>query len=232
MGQSTKEVFTIVTTNRNKVAEGTTVFYAENAAELERTAVVGASPGSSGSRPGQRVPRVSAALIRKEITCTLSITATEEPTRPLQLRCTQACCPQIAATKAELEALPWFDKVSADQRVSCFWWAGMNRKPRIRAGEDRKRHYSGHYQRILCIGGDPDSLYFVDTLPAVNVLMRIGYLSRRLHLVLARQAPSRPWSSAGLPKLVRIVQRPSTNSLKLRGHAIRGEKGKGLYISN
>ena len=38
MGQSTKEVLAIVTTNRNKVARGTTVFYAENAAELERTA--------------------------------------------------------------------------------------------------------------------------------------------------------------------------------------------------
>ncbi|HHT72589.1 MAG TPA: hypothetical protein GX008_02630 [Firmicutes bacterium] len=37
MGGSKKEILAVVTTNRNKVSEGTPVFYAENAEELERT---------------------------------------------------------------------------------------------------------------------------------------------------------------------------------------------------
>ena len=110
--------------------------------------------------------------------------------------------PDRLATKAELEALPWFDKVSADQRGKLLLVGRDESETTYTcAGEGQKsaallRPLSAD---LALAGGDPDSLYFVDTLPAVNVLMP----DRRLSLPaapsgMARQAPSRPWSSAGL----------------------------------
>ena len=74
--------------------------------------------------------------------------------------------PDRLATKAELEALPWFDKVSADQQGKL-----------LLVGRDESGNHvyvcgrgqkSGITQAIISgfalAGGDPDSLYFVDTL--------------------------------------------------------------------
>lgn len=37
MGEGTREILAVVTTNRKKVSEGTPVFYADSRAELEHT---------------------------------------------------------------------------------------------------------------------------------------------------------------------------------------------------
>jgi hypothetical protein len=129
--------------------------------------------------------------------------------------------PDRLATKAELEALPWFDKVSADQRGKLLL-VGRDESGNHVYVCGRGTEKRGITQAIISgfalAGGDPDSLYFVDTLPAVNVLMRIGgYLSRRLHLVWLGRPLAVRGAQLAFPKLVRIVREAQHQLAQIKG---------------
>lgn len=59
---------------------------------------------------------------------------------------------------------------------------------------------------VTLAGGDKEQLKFVDTLPAVNILMRIGgYMSRQLHWIRIGRPLVIKGTQKAIPNLARIV---------------------------
>lgn len=113
-------------------------------------------------------------------------------------------------TKEEILELPWFDRVTAAERGRLFF-VGRDEAGHFIYICGRGREKQAIKQAIisgfvLC-GERPEELLFVDTMPAVNWIMRLGgYLSRRLGLV----AVGRPLAALGaqlaVPRQRQIVQ--------------------------
>ncbi|NLM39658.1 MAG: DUF3189 family protein [Firmicutes bacterium] len=113
-------------------------------------------------------------------------------------------------TKEEILRLPWFDKVTTAQRGQLFL-VGKDRagNPVYVCGRGREKQ--GITQAIisglLLAEGDPDELLFVDTLPAVNLFMRVGgYLSRRFNLVRIGRPLVVYGAQLAFPRLVALVE--------------------------
>jgi len=118
-------------------------------------------------------------------------------------------------TLSEIRHLPWFDNVTTAQRGQLFL-VGRDQQGNFVYVCGRGREKRGITQAIISgfrlAGGNPEDLLFIDTLPAVNVLMRVGgYLSRRLGLVSIGRPLVLYGAKLALPKLVAIVSEVKRN---------------------
>lgn len=89
-------------------------------------------------------------------------------------------------TGGEIRAVELFDQLRSDHRgqVMFLGWINGNGIYVCGRGRDKRGIVKAVKSGAALAGGNLDELLFVDTLPAVNWLMRIGgFLSRRLGLV-------------------------------------------------
>ncbi len=116
--------------------------------------------------------------------------------------------------KAEILSLPWFDQVTTAQRGQLFL-VGRDRAGNsvyvCGRGREKQGITNAIISGVLLAEGDPSELFFVDTLPAVNLLMRIGgFLSRGLSWVRLGRPLVTIGAQLAFPKLVKLVEEAQT----------------------
>lgn len=133
--------------------------------------------------------------------------------------------PDRLPTKEELLQLPWFDQVTTAQRGKLFL-VGKDEAGNAVYVCGRGAEKLGITQAVMSGyvlgGGRVQELYFVDTMPAVNILMRLGgYLSRRLGLVFLGRPLVACGAQLAFPKLVRIVEEAKAHFAQTQGSTQR-----------
>jgi hypothetical protein len=124
-------------------------------------------------------------------------------------------------TRKELLQLPWFDRIQTDQRGQLFF-VGKDQAGNAIYICGRGKERDGIAQAIKSgfslSGGDSQELFFVDTMPAVNLVMRVGgYLSRRLGLVALGRPLAILGAQLAFPQLLRIVQAAKGELAQIQG---------------
>ncbi len=112
--------------------------------------------------------------------------------------------PHQVPTGAEISSIELYDRVPQSQRGKVMFVGEVDWGNRIYVcgrGRDKYGIEQAVKSGVLLAGGTPDRIWFVDTLPAVNWLMRIGgFMSRRLG-----------WVKIGRPLLIKGTQKAFFN---------------------
>lgn len=131
---------------------------------------------------------------------------------------------QQVPTTAEISAVELFDQVQSTQRGQVMFMGEDQWGNQIYVcgrGRDKRGIEQAIKSGVLLAGGILDGLEFVDTLPAVNWMMRIGgFISRRLGLVrIGRPLVTRGTQKAffNLARIVSDTKAKYENCLKLEG---------------
>ena len=140
---------------------------------------------------------------------------------PVAAALTPAFSAERIPTRKELLQLPWFDRSRRTSGASCSSW-GKDRRQchlHLRQGKERDGIAQAIKSGFSLSGGDSQELFFVDTMPAVNLVMRVGgYLSRHLGLVALGRPLAILGAQLAFPQLLRIVQAAKGELAQIQGN--------------